>query len=407
MINSLYTTTAFTSRGVIKDAVIRIYEGRIVDVIPYKSMGGETVDLDRNGLIALPGFIDAHVHLNEPGRSHWEGIAKGTSKALLGGTTTVLDMPIDSSPPTLSEEDVFEKLSLFDSKSQTNYGVFAGVVPTRLHEMKRAWKAGAIAFKGFLSPTGWDDFAPLDHDSLLQALSTVKDLGATLALHAEDPICFEQRGSEVIRTPRSELCAVQKAIDGATLTGAIIHLVHLSTSEAVELAQSQANVTTETCPHYFLEDRLLKEFDWYDISVQPPVRDNVQRSRLRDLVAKGNVDVIASDHSPSPPLSDEFSGTWAGTEGIGKTVLALLRQYNDPALVAQYIQQSAKAFAIKNRGDIRPGNFADLITVEHQSTGAWRVVDVIIGGTVVVSEGSIVDRAVVDNVALSSERLKK
>lgn len=403
MIETLFSSGVFTSQGFIPEAIIRVDQGRVLAVEPFERSSKRSTTLERETLITLPGFIDTHVHLDEPGRTHWEGITSGTTKAILGGVTTVLDMPIDSYPPTISEDDVYEKIELFSSKSFTNYGIFAGAIPNRLSEMKGAWRAGAVAFKGFLSPSGWDDFPPLDDTSLFEAMHRAKELGSTLALHAEDPACFKYGSSGVERTPESELSAVQKAIDGSMQIGTSIHLVHLSTSRAVELAHKIATVTTETCPHYFLDDRLLKEFGWSDIHVEPPVRDGAERCRLRDLVERKVLNVVASDHSPPPPQSEKLETRWAGAEGLGKTVLSLLKQFNDPALVAHYVQQSAQAFSIKNRGEIAPGNFADLITVANPEPGVWKIVDVIIKGNVVVEEGSIVGRSDVDNVALASE----
>ena len=403
MIETLFSSAVFTSRGIIPNAVIKVDQGRVIAVEPFEKSTKGSFTLERENLITLPGFIDAHVHLDEPGRTHWEGISSGTTKAILGGVTTVLDMPIDAYPPTISEEDVYEKIKLFSSKSLTNYGIFAGAVPNRLSEMKGAWRAGAVAFKGFLSPSGWDDFPQLDDTSLLEAMHIAKELGSTLALHAEDPSCFKYGSSGVERTPESELSAVQKAIDASVAIGTSIHLVHLSTSLAIERATKIATVTTETCPHYFLDDQLLKEFGWYGIHVEPPVRDAAERSLLRELVQHKIPNVIASDHSPPPPPNEESVEGWAGTEGLGKTVLSLLKQYNDPSLVARYVKQSARAFSIKNRGEISPGNYADLITLENPKPGTWRVVDVIIKGTVIVEDGSIVNRSEVDNVALANE----
>lgn len=346
--------------------------------------------LRRDGAHVLPGYIDLHVHFDEPGRSEWEGITRGSIKAVLGGTTVVLDMPIDSTPPTISGADVTEKLALFSEKSYVDFGVFAGSIPGRTNEMEKAREAGAVGFKGFISPSGWDDFPPLDEEALALALSTCVRLGATLAVHAEDASLFRPLpNGPPQRTKESEVSAVEMVGTMASSLGAKVHFVHLSSQEAVRAARRFANATSETCPHYFLSDELASRFGFSQANVHPPVRDDVARVLLRDLVARQEVDVIASDHSPGPPPGDRSYPHWAGALGVGKTLLAVLEEFNSPDLVAHYVARAATVFGLVNKGSIRPGKDGDFVVVDRSGNGRWRILDVVLRGELVVEEGKL------------------
>lgn len=355
--------------------------------------------LRRDGALILPGYIDLHVHFDEPGRSEWEGITSGSIKAALGGTTVVLDMPIDSTPPTISGADVREKLALFEEKSYVDFGVFAGSIPGRLEEMEEAHEAGAIGFKGFISPSGWDDFPPLDEETLAVALSNCARLGATLAVHAEDPSLFlALPGGDLLRTKESEVSAVEMVGRMASLFGARIHFVHLSSQEAVQAARRFANATAETCPHYFLSDEFASRFGFSKADVHPPVRDDFTKAVLRGLVGALGVDAIASDHSPGPPPSDVSCPHWAGALGVGKTLLAVLEEFDSPELVAQYACRAAAVFALENKGSIRPGKDGDFVVVDRGDDGRWRILDVVLRGELVVEEGKLCDLPSARNV---------
>ncbi len=362
---------------------VSISNGRIQDLDPQIHRSGDR--LIRPDLYLLPGFIDVHVHFDEPGRSHWEGISSGSRKAVLGGVTSVIDMPIDSEPPTVNEDEVSEKLRLFREKSYADYAVYAGAVPGRLHEMEKAYLAGAIGFKGFMCPSGWDSFPPLTEEDLYEAALRARALNAVLALHLEDPLLLDSSGSKLAPPIDAEVAAVRKAARVALETGAKLHGVHLSCPEAVQAAGA---LTTETCPHYFVEDRFLDTFGWSDANTSPPLRNDPQRSFLREMVDNKEIDVVASDHSPGPPGVDPHD--WTGTCGVGQTVLALLNQFDRPCIIADYAARAARLFGLKEYGSIAPGKRANLITVERSPAGSWTIVDVVVGGMLVVTDGQLV-----------------
>ena len=384
-----------------KNDVLWVAEGRFGN--PNASLGhfaGQ--QLDRDDMFVLPGFIDLHVHFNEPGRSEWEGIERGSIKGVVGGTTTVVDMPIDSDPPTIGGLEVAEKCRLFGDKSFVNYGVLAGAVPGRLSEMVAAAQAGAVGFKSFLSPSGWDDFRPLDSKTLEVALTYAARLGLRLAVHAEDPALFDPSGiGEAARPIESELGAVALVLSLASKIGAKVHLVHLSSAEAVRMVAQFPNATAETCPHYFLSDPLLERFSFAGVDVAPPVRVSLERTELRALVARGSLDAIASDHSPGPPEVIAGSSPWAGTTGVGRTLLSLLDEFDSPALVAAYVASAAGVFGFANKGAISQGYDADFVVVQRMGKRRWQIVDVVVSGDLVVREGELLARPAVVNLAPS------
>ncbi len=376
---------------------LRVHNGQFARWDQCEGQDGGVV-LNRDGMFVLPGFIDLHVHFDEPGRTDWEGVENGSLKSVLGGVTTVVDMPIDSDPPTIAARDVAEKCEIFLAKSFSNFAVLAGAVPGRLAEMREAALAGAAGFKGFLCDSGWDDFPPLDGESLREALLNASRIGLRLALHAEDQSQFvsDQIG-DLGRPVSSEVSAVSTILTLAGELGAKVHLVHLSTPEAVRMVNNSPLATSETCPHYFSSDEVLVRFELNDVVVSPPVRSSSLRNELRELVQNGWLDAVGSDHSPGPPNSDSFSGQWRGAQGAGKTMLALLDEFDSPELVADYTASAASVYGFTGSGEISVGGQADFVVAERSDNGLWRIVDVVVGGRLVVKDSTVIGRPVVRN----------
>ncbi|MET0591046.1 MAG: amidohydrolase family protein, partial [Naasia sp.] len=217
--------------------------------------------------VMIPGIVDTHVHINEPGRTEWEGFATATRAAVAGGVTTLLDMPLNSIPPTVDVESLAVKQSAASGAVAVDVGFWGGAVPSSLGHLEQLWDAGVFGFKAFLAPSGVDEFPHLDRAQLRQALEEIAGFGGVLIVHCEDPAVLQRsaadgspvyRSFEDSRPPEAELDAIAAVIDGVRETGARAHILHLSTAAALPLiAAAKAEglpITAETCPHYLTLD---------------------------------------------------------------------------------------------------------------------------------------------------------
>jgi len=233
----------FRARRVITSAgeqarSIGVAGGKIVAVEPYDADldAGRVIDLDAD-VVLLPGLVDTHVHVNDPGRTEWEGFETATRAAAAGGVTTLVDMPLNSIPPTVDVESLAVKRKTAESKVHVDVGFWGGAVPGHLGDLPALHEEGVFGFKCFLLHSGVDEFPPLDADELEQAMRTVAELEAQLIVHAEDsdtiahaPATQGQRYEDFLRSrPRgAENTAIARVIDLARRTGARVHILHLS-----------------------------------------------------------------------------------------------------------------------------------------------------------------------------------
>ena len=282
----------------------------------------------------LPGLVDTHVHVNEPGRTEWEGFATATTAAAAGGVTTILDMPLNSIPATTSVEALNIKRVAADGQARIDLGFWAGAVPESLGHLAELHAAGVFGFKCFLLDSGVPEFPPLSADQLRQAMAEIAAFDGLLIVHAEDPAVIEanHRAHTVhyrefldSRPPEAENTAIETVIAAARETGCRAHIVHLSSAEALPaLTAARADgvrISVETCPHYLT----LQAEDIADGQTQfkccPPVRDAANRDRLWQALADGVIDFVVSDHSPSTielKRLDEgdFGAAWGGISSL-------------------------------------------------------------------------------------------
>jgi len=304
--------------------------------------------IDARGLVVLPGLVDAHVHFNEPGRADWEGWDAGTRGAAAGGVTTVLEMPLNAHPPTITAAHFDAKHAVAARKALVDFGLWGGLVNDNLAELSGLAARGVVGFKAFMSESGVDDFRRVPDGVLAAGLKAAARLGLVVGVHAESHEMVERLSSEIrgrreidrlawcrARPPAAELEAIRRLVScvrGAGL-GARAHVVHVSGADG--LAEVQAarewglSLTAETCPHYL-------EFDEQDfervgpaLKCAPPIRDAASRERLWTALLAGEVDLVASDHSPCP-AADKTKGehdvwqAWGGVAGIQATLPVLL-----------------------------------------------------------------------------------
>lgn len=376
-----------TVDGVVAD--VAIADG-VVAAIGSDLPGGRE-ELDASGCLVLPGVVDAHVHLNDPGRAEWEGFATGTRALAAGGATTCVDMPLNASPPTLDAASFEAKIAAADGRIHVDVALWGGLVPGPLDRLDELASCGVVGFKAFMSDSGIDDFPRVDDDVLGEGMRRAAALGLPVAVHAEDERATRELTAAAreagLAGPRdwlrtrpvsAELDAIRRAVALAAETGCALHVVHVSSAEGVmvvaEARTRGADVTCETCPHYlvFTEDDL--EAIGALLKCAPPVRAAAQRDALRAAVAQGLVDTIGSDHSPSPPAlkqEPDFFDVWGGISGCQTLLVATLDLGLDPALVARLTATAPAArLGLAAKGSLTPGADADLVVVSPVSPTA-------------------------------------
>ena len=260
--------------------------------------------------VLLPGLVDSHVHVNEPGRTEWEGFRSATLAAAAGGVTTIVDMPLNSLPPTTTAEALAIKRAAAAPSAFIDIGFWGGAVPDSLGALAPLHEAGVFGFKCFLSPSGVDEFPHLDRAQLLAAMEEIASLGSRLIVHAEDPALLGDdgalgRGYDAFLASRpaaSEASAIDAVIDAARRTGARAHILHLSDAHslpAIRAAKAEGvALTVETCPHYLTIVAEEIPDGASEFKCCPPIRDAANRDLLWAGVVDGTIDAIVSDHSP-------------------------------------------------------------------------------------------------------------
>lgn len=326
--------------------------------------------VEGHGLTVLPGAVDAHVHFDAPGRDEWEGWSTGSLAAAAGGVTTVVDMPIDSNPPTIDVESVRAKRATAEKSSLVDFGLWGGLVPANAGALGDLLGTGVVGLKAFLCDSGWPEFPACGLDALSLGMRAAAGAGLPVAVHCEDQSHFGPH--ETDRPIAAEVAAVAAAGSVATAEGAALHVVHCSSADAVEEAHRWPGTTVETCPHYLA----LTDADAARIGADavccPPLRDEENRRRLLALTASGRVDSVASDHSPCPPEQKAGEVPFAGVAGVETALSALLALDTLPLSLIVRLRTAAAALCrLPGKGALRPGCDADLALVDLQAR--WRV----------------------------------
>lgn len=379
---------------------IGIRDGRIAALSESLADCSANSFLDADGQHILPGMIDSHVHFNEPGLGDWEGFATGSAALAAGGCTTYVDMPLNGNPPTVSVEAMKLKLERADGASVVDYALWGGLVPNQLDELVRLAAEGIVGFKAFMSnPGGVGEgrFREVDDWTLFEGMQRIAAVGGFVALHAESESITTRLAEEVMlagktdaqafiasRPVIAELEAVNKALLFAEYTGCPIHFVHISAPETVRLIhrakERGLDVTVETCPHYLL----LTDQDMIELGpiakCAPPLRSAVQREEMWELLSEGYLDIIGSDHSPSPPNMKfgeglTFAQAWGGISGAQSSLELMIDEgylkRGIPLIVLSKLlsRNPAQRFGMYPRkGEITIGADADLAIVDtHQS----------------------------------------
>jgi allantoinase len=361
-----------------RPAAVRVRDGRIVAVEPYHTQAGE----DLGDVALLPGLVDTHVHVNEPGRTDWEGFATATRSAAAGGVTTILDMPLNSVPPTVSVAALAAKRAAAQGQCHVDVGFWGGAVPGNAAELPALHEAGVFGFKAFLVDSGVPEFPPLDPAGLSAAMAAVD---ALFAVHAEDPGELgkappSRRYADFLasRPPRAETRAIEGMLDAARARAARVHLLHLSAADALPLlAEARAagvRVSVETCPHYLALAAEEVPDGATEFKCCPPIRSADNRNALWTGLAAGIIDCVVSDHSPCPPAlkrpdTGDFAAAWGGIASLqlGLPVVwtrARRRGHGLGEVVRWLATRPAELVGLRRKGRIAVGCDADLVAFD-------------------------------------------
>ncbi len=345
--------------------------------------------IDATGLHVLPGAVDAHVHFNDPGRSDWEGWASGTAAAAAGGTTCVVDMPLNAHPPTVDAASFRAKVEAASGAALTDYALWGGLVPGNVSRLAELAELGVVGFKAFMSPSGIEDFEAVDDLALHDGMAEAARLRLPVAVHAESAALTEGlraraggrgwRDYAASRPVVAELEAIARAIVLAEDTGCSLHVVHVSTGRGVRLVTAArargVDVTCETCPHYLLLDEDDLESLGAVAKCAPPLRCRADLDDLRSELAAGSIDLLASDHSPAPASlkeGDDAFAVWGGISGCQSLLPIVLSEGFPPELVAA---RPAARFRLPGKGRLEPGADADLVLADLSAEVRLRAED--------------------------------
>jgi allantoinase len=365
-----------------RPAAVCVQDGRIAAVLDYHAAAGE----DLGELALLPGLVDTHVHVNEPGRTEWEGFATATRAAAAGGVTTIVDMPLNSIPPTVTVAALAAKRAAATGQSHVDVGFWGGAVPGNLADLAPLHEAGVFGFKSFLVDSGVPEFPPVGPGELEAALRAV---AALFVVHAEDPGQLREAPASrrypdfvASRPPEAENRAVATVLDAAARTGARVHILHLSSASALPLVAAArrdgVRVTAETCPHYLT----LAEEEVPDGATEfkccPPIRDAANRDALWAGLRDGVLDIVVSDHSPCTPElkrreAGDFAAAWGGIASLQLGLPAVWtaarqRGFGLPDVVRWMAGRPAEVAGVAGKGSIAVGGDADLVAFDPEES---------------------------------------
>jgi len=371
-------------------AQIGVRAGRIATVTGRDEplLATETLDLGP-GEVLLPGLVDTHVHVNEPGRTEWEGFASATRAAAAGGVTTIVDMPLNSFPPTTNVAALEVKRETARNQAFVDVGFWGGAVPGNVEHLPALHEAGVLGFKCFLLDSGVPEFPPLGPDELEQHLQVVAGLDALMIVHAESGAVVQEaprsrRYADFLasRSPQAEEEAIGQVIDAARSTGARVHIVHLSHAGALPMiARAKAEgvrLTVETCPHYLTLDAQSIPDGATTYKCCPPIRNKTNQDGLWQGLADGTIDIIVSDHSPSTAAlkgldSGDFGTAWGGISSLQLGLAAVWTNARARRFTLEHAARwmaagPANLVGLGRKGAIAEGRDADLSVFDPEGT---------------------------------------
>jgi len=385
----ILSTRVVTPEGT-APAAVAISDGVVTAIHDHGAGPDSPRRLDVADAVLLPGGVDTHVHVNEPGRTEWEGFETATRAAAGGGITTIVDMPLNSVPVTTTTAALELKARAAAGHATIDYAFWGGVVPGNIDQLAPLARAGVRGFKCFLVPSGIDEFPPVGESQLRPAMTKLAGLGLPLLVHAELPGPIARAGASRGSDPRrygsylasrpraAELEAVNLMLGLCRETGCRVHIVHVSAAETLgrlrDARRAGLPVTAETCPHYltFAAEEILDGATAWKCA--PPIRERSNREQLWDGLAQGTLDLVASDHSPAPPAlkcleTGDFVRAWGGIAslelGLAATWTGARDRGRDLGDLARWCaERPARLAGLPGKGRIAAGCDADLIVFD-------------------------------------------
>lgn len=395
----------------VRPATVRHESGKIV------AIGTGIADDDYGDLVILPGLVDSHVHVNEPGRSDWEGFDTATRAAAAGGTTTIVDMPLNSIPPTVTVEALREKRRVASPKIKVDTAFWGGIVPGSAAEIPGMVRAGVAGFKAFMIDSGVEEFPPLGPGELVSSMQALSREGVPLLLHAEDPdlvLGFEtdKHSYEAYLASRptdSEVHAIELAGEMAERAGSAVHILHVSSGEGAQRVGASPWLSGETCPHYLMFCAEEISSGATPFKCAPPIRGADQREALWAALEAGWLTMIVSDHSPAPADIKEIeSGDLAlAWGGIGSLQLRLQATWtaaaargHGPEHMAGWLAENPAGLAglAHRKGRIGEGMDADFVVFDPDGAVTVRGSDLLHRHPITPYEGMTLRGTVVKTV---------
>jgi len=383
-------------------AAIHITGGLIVAVTELDAAPAGVPTLDAGDLAVLPGLVDTHVHINDPGRSDWEGFETATRAAIAGGVTTLVDMPLNCLPVTTRAAALQAKLGACAGKLRCDVGFWGGVIPDNVGELGGLADAGVLGCKAFLVHSGIDEFPNVTERDLRRAMPVLRDRGLPLLAHAEldlgppGPPAPDGDGGDDPRAYASYLRSRPRAWEDEAIrllvrlcreTGCAVHVVHLSSSSSLPALRAAKDeglpITVETCPHYLCFDAEAISDGATHFKCAPPIRERENREALWRALSDGTIDLVISDHSPCTPAlklaeRGDFQQAWGGIASLQLGLRAVWtearRRGHAVADIAAWMSERPARLAglAARKGRIAPGLDADLVVWDPDEE---RVVD--------------------------------
>ena len=370
----------------VSPAAILIRQGRIAAVGEADDLPAGVPVIEAGDAVVMPGLVDTHVHVNEPGRTDWEGFETATRAAAAGGITTLVDMPLNSIPATTTREALRAKREAAREKCRVDVGFWGGVVPGNSGEIAGLIEDGVLGFKSFLVPSGVEEFEHVTEADLRAAMPRLQ--GAVLLVHAELPellgTCAGDRYDDYLRSrpDAAETGAIGLLLRLCRELGARVHVVHLATAEALprlrEARRDGLPITVETCPHYltFAAEEVPDGFrGGVAFKCAPPIRSRENRERLWDALHEGVIDLVATDHSPSPPERKRggFRDAWGGIASLQLALPAVWTGARERGFSLSHVAlwmsgNPARLAGLANKGAIQPGFDADVVIWEPEAS---------------------------------------
>ena len=356
---------------------------------------------DLGDALLMPGIIDSHVHINEPGRTEWEGFETATRAAARGGVTTVVDMPLNSAPVTTTLDALHAKLAAAAGKLWVNCGFWGGVIPGNDGQLAEMARAGVMGFKCFLCPSGIDDFPHVERHDLARAMPILKAAGVPLLVHAEleQPLRDVPHSSDprayltyLHSRPRQwEDAAIALVIDMVRQTGCPAHIVHLSSASALPMIRAAKAeglpLTVETCPHYLCLTAEEIPDGATQFKCAPPIRPSSNREALWSGLLDGTIDLVVSDHSPCIPALKhldvgDFMAAWGGIAslqlGLSSVWTEASQRGADIATLSRWMTTGpARLLGLPDRSAIAAGMRADLIAWHPETDLTIRAAEIL------------------------------